>query len=156
MFCIIQGRNFRKYSPGQAFPGTPVSTPFFGSSLLYSYITSVSTVVFAVALFIICFLFSVFLFRIPSVIFFYWIRFCHSTTLFLSNPRSFRNLLSTPFNRNFFHEPASVSKILVEWHVCRFRQFSSFNQFFSNEPASVRKILVEFGFLSQFERILAI
>ena len=74
----------------------------------------------------------------------------HSFTYFSSNPRSFLNLLLAPFNRNIFHEPASVSKILVEWHFCRFRQFSSFNQFFWNEPASVRKILVEFGFLSQF------
>ena len=67
MFCIIQGRIFRKYDPGQAFPGTPVSTPFLGFSLLYSYITSVSTVVFAIALFAIYFLFAVFFFMITSL-----------------------------------------------------------------------------------------
>lgn len=87
---------------------------------------------------------------------FYSIDFLHSTTFFPSNPRSFRITLSAPFNRNFWNEPASVSKILVEWHFWHFEPFSSFNQIFSNEPASVRKILVEFVFLSHFQRISAI
>ena len=87
---------------------------------------------------------------------FYSIYLHHSTTFFPSNPRSFWITPLAPFNRNFFDEPASVPKILVEWHFCRFRQFSSFNQFFSNEPASVTKILVEFGFLGHFEAFSAI
>ena len=87
---------------------------------------------------------------------FYSIYLHHSTTFFPSNPRSFWITPLAPFNRNFFHEPASVSKILVEWHFRLLTPFLSFNQFFSYEPASVRKILVEFGFVSQFEHILTI
>lgn len=46
MFCIIEGRFYRGKAPDRPLPETPVPAGFLCSSILYSYITSGSTVVF--------------------------------------------------------------------------------------------------------------
>ena len=100
MFCIIEGRNFRKMAPGQALPETPYLRGFT-LYLLYSIVSFLSISVLPVAFFVsiiqLHFLFWCFL-HFHS---FYSIHFFHSTTFFHSNPRSFKKAWSSPFGRIF-------------------------------------------------------
>ena len=137
MFCIIEGRNFRKMAMDSL-----CTKPQYLRGFMANYYYIVLLLLF--------------------LLLFYQLHFCfsHSITVFVLMLPSFPFFLFDPlpsFNYVLSIEPTFIQKhvivsILDVFFVRKaFLRFFSINQNFWNDPASVRKILVEFVFLGHFQ-----